>query len=80
MPAQRVGSAPIAIRQFEVVGQDASSEPGFVGHVALAAEERASYAAAAVLPVLHMRPPLERFGVALFDSPRSDRRAVLLGM
>ena len=27
MPAQRVGSAPIAIRQFEVVGQDASVSP-----------------------------------------------------
>ncbi len=62
MPAQRVGSAPIAIRQFEVVGQDASSEPGFVGHVALAAEERASYAASAVLSVWHMRPPLQREG------------------
>ena len=25
-------------------------------------------------------PPLHNFGVALFDFPRSDRRAVLLGM
>ncbi len=62
MPAQRVGSTPIAIRRFEVVGQDASGEPGFVGHVALAAEDHASYAASAVLPVSHMRPPLETEG------------------
>jgi hypothetical protein len=62
MPAQRVGTTPIAIRRLDVVGQDASSEPCFVGHVALAGEDRASYAASELLPVLHMRPPLERAG------------------
>ncbi len=62
MPAQRVGSSPIAIRQFDVVGQDASNELSFVGHVALAAQELESYASSAVLPVLHMRPPLESLG------------------
>lgn len=62
MPTQRVGSTPVAIRQFDIVGQDASNEPDFVGHVALAAEERLNYAAPAAFPVVHMRPPLERDG------------------
>lgn len=62
MPAQRVGATAIAIRRFDVVGQDVSSAPGFVGHLALAGEERASYTSAVLLPVLHMRPPLERAG------------------
>jgi len=60
MPAQRVGATAIAIRRLDVVGQDASSEPGFIGHLALAGEDRPSYEASTVLPVLHMRPPLER--------------------
>ncbi|HKI17949.1 MAG TPA: hypothetical protein VKA15_08710 [Isosphaeraceae bacterium] len=62
MPAQRVGSTAIAILRLDVVAQDASSEPGFIGHLALAGEDRPSYEASAVLPVLHMRPPLERAG------------------
>src|SRR5208337_5001670 len=62
MPTQRVGSGPIAIGRFDVVGQDASSQPDFVGHVALAAQDRASHVASALLPVVHMRPPLEREG------------------
>ncbi len=62
MPTRRVGSTPIAIRRFDVIGLDASSEPGFVGHVALAAEGRSGHVASETLPVDHMRPPLERPG------------------
>ena len=62
MPTQRVGSIPIAIHRFDVIGLDASSEPGFVEHVALAAEEREDHVASEALPVDHMRPPLERPG------------------
>jgi len=62
MPTWRLGTAPIAIRRFDVIGKNTSREPDFIGHVALAAEERASYVASALLPVLHMRPPLERAG------------------
>jgi len=62
MPAQRLGATAIAIRRLDVVGQDASGEPGFIGHLALAGEDRPSYEASTVLPVSHMRPPLERAG------------------
>ncbi len=62
MPAQRVGPNAIAIRRLDVIGQDASSEPGFIGHLALAGEDRPSHEPSAILPVLHMRPPLERAG------------------
>jgi hypothetical protein len=52
----------IAIRQYDVVGEDASGAPHFVGHLALAGEERTGYTTATTLPVLHMGPPLERAG------------------
>lgn len=62
MPAQRVGNNAVSIRRFDVVGQDAAGAPEFVGHVALAQREAASYRATEPLTVVHMRPPLEHAG------------------
>src|SRR5271157_2502922 len=67
MPTQRVGSTPMTIRRFDVIGKDASSVPEFIEHVALAAEERLHHVASAALPVVHMRPPLERAGECRAD-------------
>jgi hypothetical protein len=56
MPAERIGSTPVAIRRFDVVGQDASSgEADFVGHIALAAESRLQIAGHRV-PRIPARP------------------------
>ena len=65
MPAQRVGNNAVAVRRFDVVGQDAAGAPEFVGHVALAQREAASYRATEPLNVVHMRPPLEHAGSVL---------------
>ena len=67
MPTHRVGSTPVAIRRFDVIGQDSSSEPGFIGHVALAEEDRVNHNSPAAVPVVHMRPPFERPGECRAD-------------
>jgi hypothetical protein len=69
MPAERIGSTPVAIRRFDVVGQDASSgEADFVGHIALAAEDRLQIVGPSVVHVSHVRPPLEQAGACIASS------------
>jgi len=62
MPTWRLGTNPTAIRRFDVIGQESSSEPEFVGHLALAAEERGDCVAPMNQRVVHMRPPLRLEG------------------
>lgn len=59
MPAVRLGGTAVVIRQHDVVGQDATGTPEFVGHVGLAGEDRDLFGRSDELPLVHMRPPLE---------------------
>lgn len=59
MPAVRLGGTTIAIRKYDVVGQDSAGTPGFVGHVGLAGEFRDLFGRSDEVPLVHMRPPLE---------------------
>lgn len=59
MPAQRLGTEPVDIRQYDVVGLDAGpATPHFVRHLALAADSRTGHAPPDPLPLTHMGPPL----------------------
>jgi hypothetical protein len=59
MPAVRLGGTAVAIRKYDVVGQDSVGKPGFVGHVGLAGENRDLFGPSDELLLVHMRPPLE---------------------
>ncbi len=60
MPAQRVGSDPVAVRKCDVAGQDSTTRRHFVRHVGLVNEERNDVRAGTQVPLVHMGPPLER--------------------
>ena len=58
MPARRLGEAALVVRQFDVLGIDADSSPGFVRHVGLARDEGLQIGLGSTLPMVHMGPPL----------------------
>jgi len=60
MPAQRLSSHPVAVRKYDVAGQDSETKRYFVRHVGLADEERDDVRANTELSLVHMGPPLER--------------------
>jgi ribosomal protein L13E len=60
MPAQRLGSNPVAVRKCDVAGQDSATKRHFVRHVGLVNEERNDVRAGTQVPLVHMGPPLER--------------------
>jgi len=60
MPAQRLGSHPVAVRKYDVAGQDSPTKRYFVRHVGVSDEERDDVRANTGLSLVHMGPPLER--------------------
>lgn len=59
MPAQRLRTEPVDIRQFDVVGQDAGpATPLFIRHLALSSDPRPGHSPPESLPLTHMGPPL----------------------
>jgi hypothetical protein len=60
MPAWRLDDNPVSIRKYDVAGSDSDGTPEFVRHVGLCGEERPGLRCHDELPLVHMRPPLER--------------------
>jgi hypothetical protein len=58
MPAVRLGTEPVRIELFDIVGMDSDSVAGFVRHVALSAIERSTHSRTDTLSVTDMQPPL----------------------
>jgi hypothetical protein len=67
MPAERLGTAVVPIREFDVIARDSAGHSGFVGHLALAAAGLPSHRPSDLVPVIHMRPPLENLGLCVAD-------------
>ena len=61
MSATRLGANPIAIRRFDVIGEDGTGED-VIRHVGLAAEASDGIHANTMVLVHHMGPPLARDG------------------
>jgi hypothetical protein len=64
MPARRIGSEESFVQKFDIVGQDSAGTTEFVRHVGLAGEDKDPLGTPAVVPMVHMGPPLSRGAVS----------------
>jgi hypothetical protein len=60
MPAARLGSSPVDVERFDILGIDAAGRANFVAHVGLSANALAQFNAGAAAELIHMQPPLAR--------------------
>jgi len=60
MPARRLDHRPVVIRKNDLVAMDVENAPGFIGHVALAAQAHPGLTSRDTLRVTDMQPPLVR--------------------
>jgi len=60
MPAARLGSSPVDVERFDILGIDAAGGANFIAHVGLSAKPISQFNVGAAAELIHMQPPLTR--------------------